>query len=283
MKVKWKNFCLDFSQRTHIMGVLNVTPDSFSDGGRYFDESSATAHALRMAREGADVLDIGGESSRPGAEPLPLEEELKRTIPVIARIVKEISIPISIDTYKAEVAQKALDAGASIVNDISGLRFDPEMARIVARYEVPVVIMHMKGTPRDMQKNPVYDDLIQEILDYLRKGIRTAEESGIAEDRIIIDPGIGFGKTFAHNLQIIHKLHEFTLLGKPVLIGPSKKAFIGKVLGDVPPDERLEGTAAAVAISVMNGASLVRVHEVREMARVVKVADAIRRMKIHDA
>lgn len=283
MKVKWKSFCLDFSQRTHIMGVLNVTPDSFSDGGRYFDESSAIAHALRMTREGADVLDIGGESSRPGAEPLPLEEELKRTIPVIARIAKEISIPISIDTYKAEVAQKALDAGASIVNDISGLRFDPEMARMVARYEVPVVIMHMKGTPRDMQKNPVYDDLIQEILDYLRKGIRTAEESGIAEDRIIIDPGIGFGKTFAHNLQIIHKLHEFTLLGKPVLVGPSRKAFIGKVLGDVPPDERLEGTAAAVAISVMNGASLVRVHEVREMARVVKVADAIRRMKIHDA
>lgn len=283
MKVKWKSFCLDFSQRTHIMGVLNVTPDSFSDGGRYFDESSAIAHALRMAREGADVLDIGGESSRPGAEPLPLEEELKRTIPVIARIAKETSIPISIDTYKAEVAQKALDAGASIVNDISGLRFDPEMARIVARHEVPVVIMHMKGTPRDMQKNPVYDDLIQEILDYLRKGIRTAEESGIAEDRIIVDPGIGFGKTFAHNLQIIHKLHEFTRLGKPVLVGPSRKAFIGKVLGDVPPDERLEGTAAAVAISVMNGASLVRVHEVREMARVVKVADAIRRMKIHDA
>lgn len=283
MKLEWKNFCLDLSQRTHIMGVLNVTPDSFSDGGRYFDESSAIAHALRMTREGADILDIGGESSRPGAEPLPLEEELKRTIPVIARIAKEISIPISIDTYKAEVAQKALDAGASIVNDISGLRFDPEMARIVARYEVPVVIMHMKGTPRDMQKNPVYDDLIQEILDYLRKGIRTAEESGIAEDRIIIDPGIGFGKTFAHNLQIIHKLHEFTRLGKPVLVGPSRKAFIGKILGDVPPDKRLEGTAAAVAISVMNGASLVRVHDVREMARVVKVADAIRRMRIHDA
>lgn len=283
MKLEWKNFCLDFSQRTHIMGVLNVTPDSFSDGGRYFDESSAIAHALRMTREGADILDIGGESSRPGAEPLPLKEELKRTIPVITRIAKEISIPISIDTYKAEVAQKALDAGASIVNDISGLRFDPEMARIVARYEVPVVIMHMKGTPRDMQKNPVYDDLIQEILDYLRKGIRTAEESGIAEERIIIDPGIGFGKTFAHNLQIIHKLHEFTRLGKPVLIGPSRKAFIGKILGDVPPDKRLEGTAAAVAISVMNGASLVRVHDVREMARVVKVADAIRRMRIHDA
>lgn len=280
MKLAWANFSLDFSQKTHIMGVLNVTPDSFSDGSLYFDKSSAIKQALQMVEDGADIIDIGGESTRPGSEPLPLEEELRRTIPVIEALAREITIPISIDTYKSKVAKRALDAGAFMVNDISGLRFDPEMPKIVSQYKVPVVIMHIKGPPRDMQKNPVYEALIPEIMNYLREGIRIALESGISENKIIIDPGIGFGKTFEHNTEIIHNLHEFTLLEKPILIGPSRKAFIGKILGDVPAGKRLEGTAAAVAISIMNDANIIRVHDVKEMVKVEKVADAIKRMKI---
>jgi dihydropteroate synthase len=276
MKLAWRNFCLDFSKKTYVMGILNVTPDSFSDGGLYFNEFSAIIRALQMVDDGADIIDIGGESTRPGSESVSIEEELKRTIPVIVSLAKKINVPISIDTYKSEVAKTALDAGASMVNDVSGLRFDPLMASIVSPYEVPVVIMHIKGKPKDMQQNPVYEALIPEILDYLRSCIKSAMESGIPEDKIIIDPGIGFGKTFEHNLEIINNLREFTSLGKPLLIGPSRKAFIGKILGDVPAGERLEGTAAAVAISVMNGANIVRVHDVREMVKVVKVADAIK-------
>jgi len=283
MKLIWRNYCLDFSQKTYIMGILNVTPDSFSDGGQYFDKSSAIKRAIQMAEDGADIIDIGGESTRPGSESVPLEEELRRTLPVIEALAKEIKIPISIDTYKSEVARRALDAGASMVNDISGLKFDPEMPHIVCKYGVPVIIMHIKGTPKDMQKNPVYEALIPEIMDYLRESIERAREAGIPEDRIIIDPGIGFGKTFEQNLEIIHNLHEFTFLEKPVLIGPSRKAFIGKILGDAPVTDRIEGTAAAVAISIMNGANIVRVHDVKEMVRVVKVADAIKRMRISNA
>jgi dihydropteroate synthase len=283
MKLIWRNYCLDFSQKTHIMGILNVTPDSFSDGGQYFDKSTAINRAMQMVEDGADLIDIGGESTRPGSEPLPLEEELRRIIPVLEPLAKEIAIPISIDTYKSEVARRALDAGASMVNDISGLRFDLEMPKVVAAYKVPVVIMHVKGTPQNMQINPVYAALIPDILDYLREGIRIATESGIPEEMIIIDPGIGFGKRFEHNLEIIHNLHKFAQLEKPVLIGLSRKAFIGKILGDKPPDERLEGTAAAVAISIMNGANIVRVHDVREMVKVAKVADAVKRMKIGNA
>ncbi len=263
------------------MGILNVTPDSFSDGGRYFDETSAINKALQMVEDGADIIDIGGESTRPGSEPVPVEEELRRILPVIKSIAGKIKIPVSVDTYKSEIAKRALDAGASMVNDISGLRFDPEMAKVVSDYKVPVVIMHIKGTPKNMQQKPVYDALIPEILEYLSRSITIAREAGISDDIIIIDPGLGFGKTFEHNLEIIHNLHEFTLLGKPILIGPSRKAFIGKILGDVPPDERLEGTAAATAISIMNGANIVRVHNVKEMARVAKVADAIKRKRIH--
>ncbi len=281
MKLSWNNFILDFSEKTCIMGILNVTPDSFSDGGRYFDETSAINKALQMVGDGADIIDIGGESTRPGSEPMPVEEELRRILPVIKSIAREIKIPVSIDTYKSEIAKRALDAGASMVNDISGLRFDPEMAKVVSDYKVPVVIMHIKGTPKIMQHKPVYDALIPEILEYLRQSITIAGEAGISDNVIMIDPGLGFGKTFEHNLEIIHNLHEFALLEKPVLIGPSRKAFIGKILGDVPPDERLEGTAAAVAISIMNGANIVRVHDVKEMARVAKVADAIKRKRIH--
>lgn len=279
MKLEWSHFTLDFSKRAHIMGILNVTPDSFSDGGMYFNKSAAVRRAIQMVEEGADIIDIGGESTRPGSEKVPVEEELRRTIPVIKAVAKEVAVPLSIDTYKAEVAKKALDAGASLVNDISGLRFDPEMPKTVSLYGVPVVIMHIKGTPGDMQKNPAYEALIPEIMDYLRAGIRLALEAGIQEDRIIIDPGIGFGKTFSHNLEIINNLREFTLLEKPILIGPSRKAFVGKILRDVPPGERLEGTAAAVAISIINGANIVRVHDVKEMVKVAKVADAVQRME----
>jgi dihydropteroate synthase len=259
------------------MGVLNVTPDSFSDGGLHFDKSEAIKRALQMVEQGADIIDIGGESTRPGSEPVGVEEELRRTIPVVEALAKKVSVPLSIDTYKSEVAARALDAGASLVNDISGLRFDNQMAKVVSEKKVPVVIMHIKGTPRDMQKNPVYEALIPEIMDYLRGGIRLALEAGVAEDWIIIDPGIGFGKTTEHNLEIIRNLYEFTLLEKPLLIGPSRKAFTGGVLGGLPTEERLEGTAAAVAISIMNGANMVRVHDVKEMVRVARAADAIKR------
>ncbi len=265
------------------MGILNVTRDSFSDGGLYFDKSAAIKRAIQMVEEGADIIDIGGESTRPGAEPVTVKEELRRTIPVIEALAKEINVPISIDTYKSEVAEKALDAGASIVNDISGLRFDPEMAKVVSDYKVPVVIMHIKGRPKDMQQNPVYEALVPEIMDYLREGIRLAKESGVSEDKIIIDPGIGFGKTFNQNLEIINNLHEFTLLEKPILIGPSRKAFIGKILGNVSETDRLEGTSAAVAISIMSGANIIRVHDIKEMVRVARVADAIKNLGFPEA
>lgn len=277
MKLSFREFSFDFSQKTYIMGILNVTPDSFSDGGMHFKAETAVEHALRMVEDGADIIDIGGESTRPGSEPVSIEEEIRRTIPVIKAIAKKVNLPISIDTYKSEVARRAMDAGASIVNDISGLRFDPKMPELVAGYNVPVVAMHIKSKATDMQVNPVYDALIPEIMDYLRNSIRIALDAGIREDMIILDPGIGFGKTFDHNLEILKNLHEFTLLQKPILIGPSRKAFIGKILGDAPASERLEGTAAAVAVSIMNGANIVRVHDVKEMSKVARVADAIKR------
>jgi dihydropteroate synthase len=277
MKIEWSNFSLDFSKKTYVMGILNITPDSFSDGGLFFNEKKAIEHALRLVEEGADIIDIGGESTRPGSEPVSAEEEIKRTIPVIKAISREVKIPVSIDTYKAEVARQALDAGASMVNDISGLRFDQDMPKVVSKYKVPVIIMHIKGRPKDMQQNPQYEALIPEVLDYLRISMRIGEKFGIKEDRIIIDPGIGFGKTFDHNLEIIKNLKEFTMLGRPLAIGVSRKAFIGKILGDVPPAERLEGTLAAVAISVFNGANIVRVHNVKETVKVCKIADAIKR------
>ena len=280
MKLKWGTFSLDFSKKTHIMGVLNITPDSFSDGGMHFDKSRAVDHAFRMIDDGADILDIGGESTRPGSEPVSLDEELRRTIPVIKALSKSISIPISIDTYKSDVAVQALESGASIVNDISGMRLDPEMPKVISRFKVPVVIMHIKGTPKNMQVNPVYKSLIPEIMDYFRTGIRLAAKFGIPDDMIILDPGIGFGKTFTHNLEIINNLQQFSLFENPILIGPSRKAFLGKILGDLPVQERLEGTAAAVAISIIKGAHIVRVHDVKEMARVAKVADAIKQQRI---
>ncbi len=277
MKAVFGNYHLNFSEKTYLMGILNVTPDSFSDGGLYLAPERALDRALEMVDEGADIIDIGGESTRPGAESVSLEEELRRTIPIIEKLSHRLNVPISIDTYKAEVARQAIEAGASIVNDISALRFDPEMVSVVAGHDVGVVLMHIKGTPRDMQKDPRYDDLLGEIKSYLSESIELARKHGIAPERIMVDPGIGFGKRFEDNLRIIGNLPFLKDLGYPILVGPSRKSFIGHILDGLPPAERVEGTASAVAISVLNGANIVRVHDVKEMVRVVRVADAIRR------
>ena len=261
-------------ERTLIMGILNVTPDSFSEGGLYQDQDAAVQHGIRMAEDGADVIDIGGESSRPGSEPVSLDEELSRVIPAIEALAKKVEIPISIDAYKPEVARSALDAGASIINDISGLA-DERMRALAAERKAPTVIMHMKGTPRNMQENPEYDDVVSEIMAFFGERIALAVEAGLPEEYLIIDPGIGFGKTVDHNLEIIRNLADFKSLGQPILIGTSRKAFIGKILGGLPPTERLQGTAATVAISIANGASIVRVHDVKEMSQVAQVADAL--------
>jgi len=278
MKFTWKNHSFNFSQKTYVMGILNVTPDSFSDGGLFLNEQSAVEQALRMVKEGADIIDIGGESTRPGANPVSVKEEIKRVVPVITALVKKVKVPISIDTCKANVADEAVSAGASIVNDISGLRFDKRMAGVAAQHKVPVVIMHIQGTPGNMQKKPVYKALIPEIMDYIREGIDIALKAGVPDDMIIIDPGIGFGKTIEHNLEIINRLDEFKGFEKPILIGPSRKSFIGKLLGNMPVKDRLEGTAASIAVGISKGANIIRVHDIKEMSRVAKIADAITRM-----
>lgn len=276
--LKWKGRMLDLSRRTHVMGVLNVTPDSFSDGGHYLETEKAVAHGIQMAQDGADVIDIGGESTRPYSEPVSAAEEIDRVIPVIESLRREVSTPISIDTCKARVAWEALTAGASMINDISALRFDPEMARTAAQAAVPVILMHMKGIPRNMQSNPVYGDLIGEILDFLRDALDRAEAAGIPRDLTVVDPGIGFGKTFDHNLQIIRELSRFQCLDRPVLFGPSNKTFLGHILKKEP-HERATGTMAAVAAGVMNGAHIVRVHHVRKTLETVRIIDAIKRGK----
>jgi len=274
-KIDCRGTMLDLGSRTCVMGILNVTPDSFSDGGLFADAEKAISHARDMAKAGADIIDIGGESTRPGSEPLSEEEELRRIIPLIERLSKELAVPISVDTYKASVAKKALDAGASIVNDISGLRFSPDMAKVVAEHGAAVIIMHIKGTPRNMQQNPVYDDVIGEIMTYLEEGIAIAERAGVNREKTLIDPGIGFGKTLGHNLVILNRLDEFRALGRPIVLGTSRKKFIGTVL-DIPvPEQRVEGTAATVAIGIERGASVVRVHDVARVAQVVRMTDAI--------
>lgn len=272
--IKIKDKTMDFGQRTHIMGVLNVTPDSFSDGGRFVDVEVAVAHAKQMLADGAEIIDVGGESTRPGSASISVEEEKKRVIPVIEKLSAETDSIISIDTTKAEVARAALTAGASMVNDISGLHFDVNMAKVVAEFQVPICIMHIRGVPKNMQDNPVYSDLMGEIINYLEEGLEIAEKAGILHEKIIVDPGIGFGKTVDHNLEILKRLRELKILGCPILIGTSRKSVIGKVL-DLPVSERIEGTAATVAISIANGADIVRVHDVKQMARVVRMTDAI--------
>ncbi len=265
---------LRFGGRTLIMGVLNVTPDSFSDGGDYNTLDNARDRAREMIKAGADIIDIGGESTRPGAAPVVLEEEAGRTIPVIEALAGEITVPISIDTYKSEIARRALDAGASILNDISGLRFDPSMIGLLAERKVPVIIMHMQGTPRDMQEEPSYDDVVGDIIHFLRRQAEAALRGGVEAEKIMIDPGIGFGKTLEHNLEIMRRLDEFSSLGYPLVLGTSRKGFIGAVL-DRPVGERLLGTAATVAFAISRGVDVVRVHDVEEMSEVVKMADAL--------
>ena len=262
--------------KTQVMGILNVTPDSFSDDGRYLDPSVAVDRALQIQEDGADWIDIGGESTRPGAKPVPALEEKKRILPVIRACSKALSIPLSVDTYKAEVARAAVGEGARMVNDIGALRLDRKMAATVAKLKVPVILMHMQGTPRTMQKKPVYRDVVGDILLFLRERIEYAQKHGIAKDRILVDPGFGFGKTDDHNLELLRRLWEFKALDCPIVSGPSRKGTLGRLLGGLPPDQRVEATAAAVTASVLNGADFVRVHDVKSMARVVKIADAIR-------
>ncbi len=260
--------------RTLVMGVLNVTPDSFSNGGRYLVPAAACSRARRMIEAGADIIDIGAESSRPGAEPVSAEEELRRLEGVLPAVCAADDIVVSVDTQKAEVARWAVGEGAVMVNDVTALRADPAVADIVAESGCFVVLMHMLGTPQTMQSDPRYDDVVDELKTFFEERIAFARSRGIAHDRILIDPGIGFGKTVAHNLELLRRLDEFNSLGCPVLVGTSRKSFIGAVL-ELPVDDRLEGTAGSVACAVMNGARVVRVHDVRAMVRVVKVVDAV--------
>ncbi|KXS45985.1 MULTISPECIES: dihydropteroate synthase [unclassified Candidatus Frackibacter] len=264
----------DFGKKTYVMGILNVTPDSFSDGGQFDQLDIAVKHAKEMVANGADIIDIGGESTRPGSDPLPLEDELERVIPAIERLTDEIDVPISIDTYKSKVGRAALEAGAHIINDVTGFKAEPELAKVAAEYGAPVIVMHTQGMPKEMQKNPSYDDLISEILEYLQESINTALEAGLEKNKIIIDPGIGFGKTTDHNLEIMQRLGEFKSLGQPILLGTSRKSMIGNTL-NLPVEERVEGTGATVSIGIANGADIVRVHDVKEMARVAKMTDAM--------
>jgi len=266
---------LTLGKRTLLMGILNVTPNSFSDGGFFFEKEKAIAHGLKMVEEGADIIDVGGESTRPGSKPLESEEELRRVIPVIESITKEVDVPISIDTYKSNVAERAIGAGAEIINDISGLHFDPRLAKVAAKEETPLILMHIRGTPETMQKDVHYDSLFSEILQYLKESIRTAESSGVDPRKIIIDPGIGFGKTVLDNLLIIKHLYEFRILGKPILLGTSRKTFIGKIL-NAEVEDRLEGTLSSIAIGVLKGAHIIRSHDVLQAKKAIAVADAIR-------
>jgi len=273
--IRCRKRTLTLGKRTLLMGVLNVTPDSFSDGGLFYDKEKAIPHGLRMVEEGADIIDIGGESTRPGSKPLELEEELRRVIPVIKSIAAEVDVPISIDTYKSTVAQKAIEAGAEMINDISGLNFDPTLAEVASREDVPLVLMHIRGTPETMQKNVHYDSLFSEILHYLKDSIHRAESAGLDPRQIIIDPGIGFGKTGEDNLFIIRNLFEFRILGKPILLGTSRKSFIGKIL-DTEVGDRLEGTLSSIAAGVLNGANIIRCHDVLQAKRAIAVVDAVR-------
>lgn len=266
----------DCASRTHVMGILNVTPDSFSDGGRYFDSDLAVSRGEQIAAEGADFLDIGGESTRPGSEPLPQDEEIRRVVPVIEELIRRIDIPISIDTYKAGVAKAALDAGASIVNDISGLTFDSEMLETIVQKKATVVLMHMAGTPKTMQENPTYLNVVDEVRAYLAGQAERARSAGV--NQIIVDPGIGFGKSLDHNLDLMRNLKAASPGGFPILVGPSRKSFIGKIL-NLTVDERFEGTAAAVTACILHGAHIIRVHDVKEMKRVALVADALKDRK----
>jgi dihydropteroate synthase len=269
---KW----LDFSVKTGIMGILNITPDSFYDGGRYLDPQVAVDRAHQMVAEGADIIDIGGQSSRPGSDPVSEAKEADRVLPVVKAVAKSVSAMISVDTYRAAIARAALDAGAHLINDISALRFDPALLGVVAQHRAPLILMHMQGMPRTMQLGPSYEALIDEVFAFLQGRLEAAKAGGVAAEHLLIDPGIGFGKGARHNLELLRKLHHFHALGQPLVIGTSRKAFIGWILG-TNVDERLEGTAATVAAAIAHGADIIRVHDVLAMARVARVMDAMLR------
>ncbi|KYD32328.1 dihydropteroate synthase [Parageobacillus toebii] len=258
---------LDLRKKTMIMGIVNVTPDSFSDGGRFYDIDRAVEHAKRLVADGADIIDIGGESTRPGAEKVSLEEELRRVIPVVKAVAQEIDVPISIDTYKAEVAKQAIEAGAHIINDVWGAKADAKMAEVAAFYDVPIILMHNR---HDLQ----YRDLISDMISDLMESVAIAKRAGVRDENIILDPGIGFAKTLEHNLEVMRRLDEFAKLGYPLLLGTSRKRFIGHVL-DLPVNERVEGTGATVCLGIVKGAHIVRVHDVLPIARMAKMMDAM--------
>ena len=280
-QLRLRSRTLVLGKRTLIMGVLNVTPDSFSDGGAYHDSAAAIARALALERAGADILDIGGESTRPGAMPVSAHEELLRILPVLEALRGKLRIATSVDTQKAEVAEAALAAGAEIVNDVSALRTDPAIAEVARRMRAPVILMHMRGTPSTMQRKPFARHVISDVLSGLRAAMVRARQAGLTKSQLLFDPGIGFGKSYAQNFEILARLPEFACLGCPIVIGTSRKAFLGKALApsstdtSVPSNERVLGTAATVTASILGGAHIVRVHDVAEMARVVRVADAI--------
>jgi dihydropteroate synthase len=257
------------------MGILNVTPDSFSDGGLLRDAEAAVERGLALAADGADIIDVGGESTRPGAEPVPAEEEIRRVIPVVDGLRKHSKVLISVDTTKSQVARRALDAGADIINDVSALRFDPDLAGVIAEARAGLVLMHMKGTPRTMQAASFYEDLLAEVRGFLESRLREAVSAGIAAESVLLDPGIGFGKRLEHNLTLINRLDVFADLGRPLVLGTSRKSFIGKIL-NAPPQERLEGSIASAVLGVVRGAHVLRVHDVREVGRAIRVAEAIR-------
>jgi dihydropteroate synthase len=273
--VQWPQGRLDFSAGCLVMGILNVTPDSFSDGGQFLDPGAAAEHGVRMASQGAVVIDVGGESTRPGSKPVPPAEQIRRTVPVIEVLAERIDVPISIDTTDFEVARAALSAGASILNDITALA-DDRMAELAAQQQVPVILMHMQGTPATMQTEPRYGDVVAEVRDFLVARAERAVALGVPKERVFIDPGIGFGKTLEHNLLLLRNLDKLVATGYRVLVGPSRKGFLGRITGREKPEDRVFGTAAVVAHCVTAGVSVVRVHDVPEMADVVRVTRAIR-------
>jgi dihydropteroate synthase len=278
-RLKLPSRTLVLGEHTLVMGVLNVTPDSFSDGGKFLQPESAIEHAFAMERAGADLLDIGGESTRPGATEVSASEELDRILPVLEALRGRLKIPISVDTRRASVAELAIRAGAELVNDVSGLKSDRRIAETVARWHVPLILMHMRGEPRTMQKGPFARDVMRDVTQGLRKSVDTARKAGVAKSQIILDPGIGFGKTFAQNYEILQKLPQLAKLGYPLLVGTSRKGFLGVALGrdgkPAPWEERIWGTAATVTASILKGAHIVRVHDVAEMAQVARVADCL--------
>jgi len=273
--VDWPSGRLDFSAGCIVMGVLNVTPDSFSDGGHFLDPHKAVKHGLKMAAEGAAIIDVGGESTRPGSAPVEAAEQIKRVVPVIQALAEKVDVPISIDTCNFEVAKAALRAGAAMINDITALG-DQRMGNLAARQQLPVILMHMQGTPKTMQIHPKYHNVVDQVLEFLLKRAKRAERFGISKNLIFIDPGIGFGKSLQHNLELLRNIGKFVDTGYRVLIGPSRKSFIGQITGQKNPADRIFGTAATVALCVAAGVSIVRVHDVAEMLEVVKTVNALK-------